>query len=89
MFGEFVSNLPAQVAELKALGLKGDVGQLSYLAHDLKGSSGNFSANSLRALAFELEQASKENQLDEAQILIAQIEEQVTLLRDYLTKIRG
>jgi HPt (histidine-containing phosphotransfer) domain-containing protein len=89
MFGEFISILPTQISDLKAAIQKEDIEGLAHLAHDLKGSAANFSANTLRALALELEQAGKANNLEEAQSLIAQMDEQVARLSEYLEKLRG
>lgn len=89
MFGEFVSNLSVQLAGLKATLARQNFDQLSQLAHDLKGSSANFSANTLRSLAFELEQASSEKNLPDAQSLIAQIDDEITRLTIYQATLRS
>jgi len=89
MLGEFVSTLPEKVVELNTVVIAGDAGQLSHLAHDLKGSSANFSANELRQLAFELEQVADDHQLGEAPGLLAGIEAQVVKLQIYLEELRS
>jgi len=89
MFTEFVSTLPTYISDMKVSIQKKDIEQLSHLAHDLKGSSANFSANTLRSLAFELEQAGKEKNIDYAPQIIHQIEQEVEELREYLNKLRS
>ena len=89
MLGEFVANLPAKVIELKAHLYAGDASQVSRLAHDLNGSAVNFAAGELHELANALEVSGRENQLEGAPQLIAQIEIQVQKLKSYLSELQG
>lgn len=89
MFELFITNMPDKVAELRALITQGNTLQLTQFANELKGSAANFSANKLRSLAFSLEQASEGNRLEEARQIIPEIETQVSVLENYLAKLRG
>lgn len=88
MFTEFVSTLPTYSSDLRISLQKKDIDQLTHLAHDLKGSSANFSANTLRSLAFDLEQAGKEKNFEVIPQLINQIDHQAEKLKEYLNKLR-
>jgi PAS domain S-box-containing protein len=86
MLGEFVEHLEERMQLLRKALAAQDAEELARLAHNLKGASANFNAEELNKAALELEVRSKNGDLGGAAELIARIEAELPLLREFLTK---
>ena len=84
MSQEFTAGLPDRMVELRTALEAGNANDLSRLAHNLKGVSANFDAGPLSRLAAELETLGRQDDLDAAPELLAQIEKEVVQLQIYL-----
>jgi CheY-like chemotaxis protein/HPt (histidine-containing phosphotransfer) domain-containing protein len=84
MCQEFVKNLPARVAEMKAALDAGDARALFFSAHKLKGVSANFDANLLTMLCGQLETMSNQGDLSQAPTLVTQIQFEVMRVMGFL-----
>jgi two-component system sensor histidine kinase/response regulator len=82
---EFLTDLPLQVAALRAALDGGDQDAARRQAHTLKGASANVGASALRAVALRVETAAAEGDLALAGGLQEELQRQVGLLREALT----
>jgi HPt (histidine-containing phosphotransfer) domain-containing protein len=85
MFQEYKGQLSERVFEIRAAAQDGDAPRLARLAHNLKGVSLNFSADSLSHVALALETMSKDNNLTNVLGLIEQLECEASRVTDYLS----
>ncbi len=87
MLGEFVAQLPEQIAELQEDARAGDAQALYRHAHTLKGMAVNFSAGRLSGHASELEMDARREELGRAALLITRIERETASLQQYLAAL--
>ena len=85
MFQEYKGQLSERVFEIRAAAQDGDAPRLARLAHNLKGVSLNFSADSLSHVALALETMSKDNNLTNVLGLVEQLECEASRVTDYLS----
>ena len=85
MFKEYNDHLPDRVSDIHAALERGDVNALARLAHNLKGVSLNFSADRLAAIALHLEEIGKREDLQPAPPLVAQLDEEVRRVQEFLS----
>jgi PAS domain S-box-containing protein len=77
----FLSDAPRQLHALKLRLEEGDANGARLQAHTLKGASATLSAEVLRTLAFELQEAAASKQLDVGLALLPRLHEQLELLK--------
>jgi len=87
MLKEFKDHLPARLDEIHAALHENDSSRLGRIAHNLKGISLNFSADAVAAIALQLEEIGKREDLSGAAGLVSQLDVEVHRLQDYLSEI--
>ena len=85
MFKQYKDQLRERVTEIHSALEDQDANRLARLAHNLKGVSLNFSANTLANITLGLEEICKREDLTHAPLLVAQLEAEAHRLTDYLT----
>jgi CheY-like chemotaxis protein len=85
MSEEFKNGFPTRLNDLKAAIQDGDINRLSRLAHNLKGSALNFSAEPIASIAARLELCGTHENIHEAPSLVDQLALEVRRLEDYLS----
>ncbi len=80
----FLSDMPVQIGKLLSFIRDRNMEEVRRVAHAIKGASGNVSANSLHAIATELEIAGKENNAEIAFELADRLQEEWDRLRQAL-----
>ena len=86
MLLEFKQHLPERVGAIREALEKGDAGGMGRLAHNLKGISLNFSAETVAALALKLEDMGRHEDLTGAPAVVAELDDEVRRLIDYLNE---
>jgi HPt (histidine-containing phosphotransfer) domain-containing protein len=71
--GLFLADTPKRLVEIEASLARGDAQSLTLEAHSVKGSSGHFGANRLRALSEEIEQLGRAGNLAEVAPLLPEL----------------
>jgi len=84
MCQNFLNNLPVRMEELKNSLEKKDAATFSRAAHNLKGVSANFNATAVTRTAAELERLGRQDELEQAGPLMAQLEAELARLREYM-----
>jgi PAS domain S-box-containing protein len=74
LLGDFVRSLPVRLAEMRTALESGNSQSLSYLAHNLKGVSANFSALQLAGLSASLDERCRAGDLDGARSIMSAVE---------------
>lgn len=74
LFEEFMQTLPQKIAEMQGAYSQGNLKQLAFLAHNLKGVAANFGAGQLYGLTASLDDASKKQDAETAGLMLAEIE---------------
>lgn len=77
MFTVFISQEPKRVNELRQAIENKDVEKLRHLAHALKGGAATMGVTGVRDCCLRLENASKSQDLTEAEILIDKLESEI------------
>ncbi len=72
--GVFLSDMPVQMALLKASLDRGDPSECERLAHSIKGASAGVGGEGFRAAALQMEQASRSGNLNEVKALYPELE---------------
>jgi signal transduction histidine kinase/HPt (histidine-containing phosphotransfer) domain-containing protein len=85
---ELETSGPARIEELTRHVQNGDAAETAETAHALKGASGIIGAESLRALAAEIETAGKLESIERAASLLREIQAEMCRCIDYLPDIR-
>jgi len=80
----YLADAQARVTLLHELLSKQDLDEIRKNAHSLKGSSSNLGASLLTDLCFQVEQQSKDNQLEGLNTLLSQIDEEFVLVKEAL-----
>jgi HPt (histidine-containing phosphotransfer) domain-containing protein len=86
MFRQYKDQLQKRVEEIRSALQDGDVNRLARLAHNLGGVSLNFGAAPLANITSQLEETCDREDLNEATILVSQLETEAHQLEDYLSK---
>jgi len=81
----FRTDTPRQIQALKDLLQAGDASGAERQAHAIKGVAGNLGGEALRAVAFEMEEASRAGDLDAVQTRMAELESQFERLKQAIT----
>lgn len=89
LIDQFLSGLPAQVDALRVAVERGDPSALEQAAHRLKGSSGNFGAETLAALCASLEMLGRSQSMAGASQLFQRIEPETKRVKDALESELG
>lgn len=76
----FLSDTPRQLLILKAKLEEGDAQGVRMQAHSLKGAAATLSAEAMRTICFEMQEAAAAKELNRASALLPQLEEQYELL---------
>ena len=84
LFDVFREDTPMQLARLRDAVSSGDFEVTAAAAHRLKGSSGNIGAQSLLALAKQLEQAGQFARAERAENLVGQVEAEYGRVCEFL-----
>ena len=82
----YVEDLPGQISSLEQAINDRDAEQIKQCAHSIKGSSKNFGANELAAVAKELEDMGREGEIDEAHTRMLMLFDEVDRVIEYLNK---
>ena len=85
MFQQYKEQLSERIFEIRGAVQDSDAHRLARLAHNLKGVSLNFSADSLSHVALTLEEISKHNDLTNAPVLVEQLESEARRVTEYLS----
>ena len=83
----YVEDLPLLVTSLEDAINNKDYEQVQHFAHSIKGSSKNFGAVELSNVSKEIEDMSRENQLDDVNTQLISLFEEVDRVIDYLNKL--
>jgi CheY-like chemotaxis protein len=83
----FLNDLPGRLQSLNGMLEGGDAQGVRLLAHALKGAGATVSAEALRALFLQLQQAAAAGRLSAARVLLPEIEEQITVLKSTLKRL--
>lgn len=83
----FLERIPSLVRTLRSVESLEDLPELASIAHGLRSSSGLLGANSLSALAGQLEQAAKEEQLKPSRELATRVEKVLSEFEDRLRQL--
>jgi HPt (histidine-containing phosphotransfer) domain-containing protein len=86
LFKQYKEQLPERMTEIRSAVQDCDINRLVRLAHNLKGVSLNFSADSLANLAICLEEMSKREDITDAPLLLEQLEAEASRLTEYLSQ---
>ena len=84
LFKDYESHLPTRMKEIHAAFEAGDTGELFRHAHNLKGVSLTFCANPIIQIARQIEEASKRSDMANMPAMIAQLDEEMRRLQEYL-----
>ncbi len=79
--GAYLDAAPSRLERIAARLADGDLGAVRAEAHDLKGTSGNFGARRLQALAEQLEDACREGDAETAREIFVRVREASTIAR--------
>lgn len=80
----YLTDAQTRIALLHELLAAQDLDEIRKNAHSLKGSSSNLGASLLTDLCFQVEQQSKENQAEGLDVLLKQVSEEFTLVKEAL-----
>lgn len=83
--GIFFEDAPNQFEKIKEALAVSDRKQLECYAHGLKGAASNIGAEAIRKVAFDMEMAAKEGNLDKACLLFPQLEEKFTQTKTFFS----
>jgi HPt (histidine-containing phosphotransfer) domain-containing protein len=72
--GSFLTELPRRLKRLREALARGDREEVVFVAHSLKGSSGQLGALRLAAVSRELEERGKESRLEGAEEVLVRLE---------------
>jgi len=84
LLGDFLAQTPDLMAQIESAVAQGDADALGKAAHTLKGSARAVGADEFAAIAFELEQAGKQNNLSSAPDALQRLQAYWGTLADYL-----
>lgn len=87
MFAQFLNGLPARVAELRTALGQNNANHLSRTAHNLKGTCLNFGTEPLAVLAARLEELGRQETIQDAGILVEQMQEEATRLQEFTKEL--
>ncbi|MBA4393679.1 MAG: hypothetical protein C0407_09020 [Desulfobacca sp.] len=82
----FLEDIPIQIQKLRGQLEEGQSLGVGKQAHTIKGAAANVGANSLREVAFELEQAGKEEKVDQLPGMVARLEDEFRRVKSALGK---
>ncbi|MGA3066392.1 MAG: response regulator [Tepidisphaeraceae bacterium] len=85
---KFHDSITADVAKLQESITSGNAESLARLAHSLKGSAANLSAENVRSAAAELEKIGKQKNLDDAQSKLEELKTQVDACVRYIEQMQ-
>jgi CheY-like chemotaxis protein len=80
----FLQDVPRQLRTLRYKLLAGDAPSARLQAHTLKGAAATVSAQALRSLCFDMQEAATAGELGRALVVLSQVEEQFELLKSTL-----
>jgi CheY-like chemotaxis protein/HPt (histidine-containing phosphotransfer) domain-containing protein len=86
MIGGFLGDIPKQIEMLKSFLEAGDAARAERQAHSIKGASANVGGEALRAVAFELEKAGKNGNLEAVRDRLPELERQFARLKDAMSE---
>jgi PAS domain S-box-containing protein len=83
----FATGLPSEVAQLRRFLSQGQLDKVQRHAHSIKGAAANVGAEALRAIAADLERASKESDLSACTTLTIQLEQRFEETVEVLSRV--
>jgi CheY-like chemotaxis protein len=86
MFEAFLQDYPKQLAEIREAIDTRDAECMAQVAHSLKGAVGYFGAQTVYALAYQLETIGRRAELDGASPLLQQLEQELERLSTFVTE---
>ena len=90
LFAVFVDQQPGKIDEMRQAYLDGDLAQVAFMAHTLKGGAATMGAEVLKERAFEVEKAAKENQPDQAgkeiDLLYGELDQTIRAMKNFMTR---
>jgi CheY-like chemotaxis protein/HPt (histidine-containing phosphotransfer) domain-containing protein len=87
LLGDFLHSLATRLDEMRLALKEGNTQSLSYLAHNLKGVSANFSARQLANASASLDEACRAEDLDAATKWMSEVETAAKLLDAYVAEL--
>ncbi|MEE9612751.1 MAG: Hpt domain-containing protein, partial [Desulfatiglandales bacterium] len=81
----YLQDVPVRLKELKHALEDNDIAMIVQQAHTIMGASANIGAHSLRDLAFEMEMAARDNNLDKARPFCRRLEKEFAKFRSMLS----
>jgi len=85
--GVFMSNVPGEIEQLKAVLGDGDADETRRLAHSIKGAAAAIGGNRVRDTALKMEMAAKEGDLEQVQALFEDFDAEFVRLTDALSNV--
>ena len=86
LLSEFIRQVESGGKQMRQAAGSGDAEALFQLAHSLKGAAGAFSAKRLMERTLELEQRARAGDLSGVEVLIARMEAEAPLLKEFLAE---
>ncbi|GAP15972.1 protein containg PAS domain S-box [Longilinea arvoryzae] len=87
LLDEFLQTLPQKIAEMQGAYSQGNLKQLAFLAHNLKGVAANFGAGQLYGLTASLDDASKKQDAEAAGLILTEMEITAGKLKNRVAEI--
>jgi CheY-like chemotaxis protein/HPt (histidine-containing phosphotransfer) domain-containing protein len=88
LLGDFLRSLPVRLGEMKSALANEDTRTLSYLSHNLKGVSANFSARQLARLTAVLDERCRVGDLEAARGLMIEVEDAAARLENCVYELK-
>ncbi len=84
LLDDFLEDAQTKLNEMKMHLIDGDLGAILFIAHSLKGSSGNLAAISMQDAVRQLENAGKKSDLKMVKKYLINVESEYNKLKEYL-----
>ena len=85
----FLTDMPVQIEQLKTFVKDGDVVQATAQAHKIKGAASNVGGLALSALAFKMEQAGKNGNMDVIRQNLTELEQSLQAIKQSMKEVIG
>ena len=89
MFSQFRAGNRDTVVNIRSALAQNDLATAERLAHTVKGVAANLGANQLSALGAKLEQAFRSGELDEVEVLIAELETELGIVNEEMERFEA
>ncbi|WP_243363333.1 response regulator [Fundidesulfovibrio terrae] len=90
LFAVFVDQQPGKIAEMRLALDDGDLEQVGFMAHTLKGGAATMGAEVLKDRAFEVEKAAKAGDAGlagrEVELLVGELDQTIRVMKEFMTR---